>query len=442
MRRVLLTGFLTLVLAAPAVAAPGGGSSGFSGGGGGGGFSGGGGGSGGSCGTGCVTLSGPWAWIIVGGFFLLFGLGALLIGLKVWQLVKKRRERVARVELAAAEAAQDDAYFEPAELRGSAGALHAELFSAWNDGNRERLRERLGSDLMVEWERRLDDFVAKGWRNECAVVGDTKIEYVGLTNRAEESEDRACVRVSGQMRDVVLDGNGRLMTRTNTDSQTVGFAEYWTLGRARGRWILLSIEQDAEGAHNLDAPIVASPWSDEARLHDEAVTELAVADAAPNVAELADLDFDGDAHAAALDLSNADGRFAPQVLEAAARRAVAAWAEAVDGDDAALEAIATPGAVQGLLYGEDATRDTRLVVRGPDLRALRITGLDAATQPPTMTVEADVAGRRYVENRDTAAVVQGSKERETTFTERWTMALSGPPDTPWQVVTAQAARVA
>jgi predicted lipid-binding transport protein (Tim44 family) len=436
MRRILLTGFLTLLLAAPAAAAPGGGSSGFSGGGGGGGgFSGGGGGSGG-CGSGCVTISGPWAWVMVAGFFLLFGLIAALVGIAVARQAKKRRERVARVELAAAEAAQDDAYFEPADLRGAAGALHAELFAAWNDGDRERLRERLGSDLMVEWERRLDDFAAKGWRNQCAVVGDTKVEYVGLTNRAEESEDRAVVRVAGKMRDIVVDGDGRLMTRNNTNSQTVGFAEYWTLGRARGRWILLSIEQDAEGRHNLDAPIVASPWSDEARLHDEAVTELAVADAAPNVAELADLDFDGDARAAALDLSNADGRFAPQVLEAAARRAVAAWAEAVDGDDGALEAIATPDAVQALLYGGDASRETRLVVRGPKLSTLRIARLDAAHEPPTMSIEADVTGRRYVEDRDTAAVLRGSKDRETTFTERWTMALDGDPETPWRIADA------
>ena len=60
------------------------------------------------------------------------------------------------------------------------------------------------------------------------------------------------------------------------------------------------------------------------------------------VAEVADLEFEGDARAAALDLSLADGRFAPDVLEVAARRAVAAWAEAVDGGDAALSAIATP----------------------------------------------------------------------------------------------------
>jgi predicted lipid-binding transport protein (Tim44 family) len=437
-RTAVLTPILTLLLAAPALAAPGGGSSGFSGGGGGGGGFSGGGGSGGtgSCGSGCYQVSGIWAFVMFIAIFGFIALIALLIVLRVLRLKKRREARVRRVELAAAEAAQDDAYFDPGELRGSAGALHAELFHAWNDGDRQRLRERLGSDLMVEWERRLDDFAAKGWRNECAVVGDTKVEYVGLTNREAEAEDRAVVRVSGSMRDVVVDGDGNLKTRNNSNSQVVGFAEYWTLGRAHGRWILLSIEQDLEGMHHLEDPIVASPWSDEGRLHDEAVTELAVADAAPNVAEIADLDFDGDARAAALDLSNADGRFAPQVLEAAARRAVSAWAEAVDGDDAALEAIAEPGAVQALLYGGDASRDTRLVVRGPQLKALRIAALDAGAQPPTMTVEAELSGRRYVENRDTAAVLQGSKERETTFTERWTMALDGDSETPWRIAAA------
>ena len=84
-----------------------------------------------------------------------------------------------------------------------------------------------------------------------------------------------------------------------------------------------------------------------------------VADGLPEgftTADLAQLDFDGDARAHALDLSLADARFAPDVLEAAARRAVEAWAEAVDGDDAALERVASPEAVAGLLYGGDSTR--------------------------------------------------------------------------------------
>ena len=50
--------------------------------------------------------------------------------------------------------------------------------------------------------------------------------------------------------------------------------------------------------------------------------------------------------------------------------------------------------------------------------------------PATMTVEVELGGRRYVEDRDTATVVSGSKDSATTFTERWTLALDGPADAP------------
>jgi predicted lipid-binding transport protein (Tim44 family) len=50
-----------------------------------------------------------------------------------------------------------------------------------------------------------------------------------------------------------------------------------------------------------------------------------------------------------------------------------------------------------------------------------------------MTIEVELAGRRYMEDRDTAAVVAGSQSRETKFTERWTLALDGPPDQPWRI---------
>ncbi len=56
-----------------------------------------------------------------------------------------------------------------------------------------------------------------------------------------------------------------------------------------------------------------------------------------------------------------------------------------------------------------------------------------------MTVEADLSGRRYREDRDTAAVVEGSKEREVTFTERWTMTLDGDAATPWRIAATGAA---
>src|SRR5437763_9728115 len=184
--------------------------------------------------------------------------------------------------------------------------------------------------------------------------------------------------------------------------------------------------------------MLGSPDADVSAMRGESLIEAAVADAVPegtSVAEVADLDFDGDARAAALDLSLADGRFAPDVLEVAARRAVAAWAEAVDGGSKQLERIAGRSAIEDLLHRGDPSHRTRLVVRGPKVKGIRVTGLDAGAQPPTMTIEVDVEGRRYLEDRFTAAVLAGSRERPESFTERWTFALNGDARQPWRIAT-------
>jgi predicted lipid-binding transport protein (Tim44 family) len=70
-------------------------------------------------------------------------------------------------------------------------------------------------------------------------------------------------------------------------------------------------------------------------------------------------------------------------------------------------------------------------VRGPEVRRIRIVNLDAGAQPPTMTVEVELHGRRYIEDRDTTAILAGSQSRETTFTERWEFALDGDARQPW-----------
>jgi predicted lipid-binding transport protein (Tim44 family) len=66
--------------------------------------------------------------------------------------------------------------------------------------------------------------------------------------------------------------------------------------------------------------------------------------------------------------------------------------------------------------------------------------VEVEPEPATMSIEVELGGRRYVEDRDTAAVVSGSKDSAATFTERWTLALDGPDDAPWRLVAA-AARV-
>jgi len=267
-------------------------------------------------------------------------------------------------------------------------------------------------------------------------VRDPSVEYVGLVNRAADEEDRAVVRLAAPLESWVETPGGGRIYKTGHDDARVAFAEYWTLAKHDGHWMLVSIEQDSEGTHHLADEIVASPWSD-SRLHDEALVEQAVADRVPDGSSPADaaaVDFAGSAREAALDLSLADARFAPDILEAAVRGAVAAWAEAVDGDDAPLERVASPAAIDALLYAGDAQRRTRLVVRGPRLERVTIECLDGRAQPARMVVAIGVRGRRYREDRDTAAIVAGSRDRETSFEERWTLALDGPDDAPWRVV--------
>ena len=184
-----------------------------------------------------------------------------------------------------------------------------------------------------------------------------------------------------------------------------------------------------------------TPEYDERAMRDEALVEGATAEAVPEgtkIAELADLDFQGDARAAANDLSLADGRFAPDILEVAARRAVGAWAQAIDGDRSDLESIADRHVIQELLHPGDPSGKTRLVIRGPKVSEIRITRLDAQADPPTMQLEVQLEGRRYIEDRDTTAVVAGSSTSVARFTEHWTMGLSGDKDQPWRIVAVGA----
>src|SRR3954453_1496376 len=382
-RILTLCAFTLMLSPARALAAAGGGPSGF-GGGGGGGSSGGGGGFGGG-GSGSSRPSGPvdivFGVLIVIGviLFVLYWLYRQAVNAYVQERLRRRRnKRVRRVELAAAEAAEDDPDFAPDKVRAGAETLFRDVQWAWDALDRERLRTLVGKELLVEWEKRLDDFQRKGWRNHVQIVGDIDVQHVGLINRTADEEDRCVVRIDARLRDYVVNRQGKhIMQKGSTDEMT-RLREYWTLGkRPDGGWMVLSIEQDMEGSHHLDEEIVASPWSDDQRLHDEALVEGAVADKIVDgykISEVADLDFEGAARAAALDLSLADARFGPDILETAARRAVGGWAEAVDGEDDELLAVSTPEATRNLLY-PGGNEKRRLVVRGPRIERVTISAL-------------------------------------------------------------------
>lgn len=449
----LSTASLLLMLAvAPAALARGGsGSSGF-----GRGFGGGGGGFGRGFGHGhffFIPIGGGGGGLLVLiliGVLLLYVLPRLIVWWRAQQAQgtaarRKVAQRERKVELAAAEAAEDDPAFAPDVVRPAAARLFMDIQRAWDARDRMRLRALVAPDLLSEWERRLDDFDRKGWHNRVQPTGEPRVEYVGLRNTGDDRTKRATVRIETSLRDYVEDSYGQRVGRADSLSETIKVREYWTLGKRNDHWILFSIEQGAEGDHALNEEIVASPWADDRSMRDAALVEGAVADAVPegtNLAELADLDFQGDARSAANDLSLADGRFAPDILEVAARRAVSAWAEAVDGEDAQLLALAHPDAAQQLLHPGDPSRQTRLVVRGPHVKQIRIVALDAAASPPTMAIEVDLEGRRYLEDRDSAAVVAGSQSRATNFTEHWTLALDGDAAQPWRIASVGSSAVA
>ena len=424
------------------LAAAGGGSSGF----GGGGFGGGGGGYAGGGGFGGGGYGGTASAGSVLALFLVFGVIALIIVLSMFRsymtvrnMRQKRIERDGRVRTASAEAAADDAAFDADAITAGTAALFGAIQHAWDQRDDRALQTMVGDDLLVEWRLRMQDLSARGWHNRVRVLRGPEVLYVGIDNKADDADDRAIVHIEATLEDFVETDDGMRIMRSDDDDAVVTLSEYWTLAKRDGTWILLSIEQDREGAHHLDAPIIASPWADDVGLRDAAIVEAAVADKAlegTSTAELVDVSLAADARTQAMDLSLVDGRFAPDVLAAAARRAVAAWAEAVDGPDAALEAIASPAAIEQLLYPSADGHNARLVVRGPQIESITIERLAAEPAPARMKVALKVRGRRYLENRDTAAVLAGDKGREVKFSESWTLALDGSDEVPWRLVDA------
>ncbi len=363
---------------------------------------------------------------------------ALLAGYRLRRNRRAREERGIVTGRAAAEAAEDDEHFGVDVVQAAALALFTEVQRAWDAANRDALRKVAGADLMREWELRLDDFAKKGWRNRVRVTHDPLITYVGLVNREDDREDRVVVSIECQLEDYVMAERGKIVFREGEKSKEVRLCEYWTLARSENEWRVDSIQSEDEGAGVLKAPLVASPWSDEGRLHDAAVIEGAMASAAPvgspAADELVDVDYADNARAAALDLALVDGRYGPEVIEAAVRGVVPAWVAAVDGADDELLRVATPQAVHELLYpqGGDAVR---LFVREARVQRVRITAFDTAADPPRMTAEVRFRGRRYLEDRSTAAVVEGNREREDEHIETLILRLdAADAAVPWRVI--------
>ena len=349
----------------------------------------------------------------------------------------RRARRAAEVQRAALVASEDDGAFSVERVNRESRQLFVDVQDAWDRDDVASLESLVGPDLLTEWKLRLADFRRKGWRNHVTVRNAT-VEYVGMTNRLDETEDRVVVRVAALLEDVVVDAHENVINHQGNATGETHLREYWTLAKRNGGWTLQSIEQDMEGEYRLDEVLESDP-SEDSRLTDRARVEVAVADALPSDirhGDVADANLtSGDL--AARDLSLSDQRFDPDVIEAAVRRGVEAWSEAIDGDDAAFARLAQPRLLEELLHPPGLTTNNRLVVRAPVVRRVAITGVDTTRDPPRATVDIDLEGVRYIEDRNTLALVGGTRDRPTAFGGTWTLVLDGPDDAPWRIETVR-----
>jgi predicted lipid-binding transport protein (Tim44 family) len=349
---------------------------------------------------------------------------------------REREQREASVMTSALEAAMEDSAFDPDDVRAAAAGLVVDTQEAWDTRDRDRLAHLVGPDLLREWTRRLDDFDRRGWHAHAGVSEAPVVKIVGITNREGEDDDQVVVHIRARAQSWVETRRGETLFEDGATGPDVLLSQYWTLGRRDGRWILVSIEEEGEGDHNLSAPVIARPDSDPG-LHDRTRTEMATSDTAGDavsVAELVPTGMTDDARTVAMDLALVDDRFSPDVLTVAVRSAVEAWTIAIDGSDDALERRATPGAVQRLLYG--GSDQVRTVVRGPRIDEVVIDRVDGSTAPPRIEVTIEHRARWYREDRDTQAVVEGSRTKEQARTEHWTFALDDDAERPWLLVSA------
>src|SRR5262245_1680245 len=217
------------------LAAAGGGSSGF-GGGGGGGFSGGGGG-GYSGGGGVYAGGGASAGFVLVVVFVVVAL-VLFSVFGTWlaqrRLRRMRAERADRVRTASVEAAQDDPAFASETVEGGCAALFRDIQAAWDADDLAQPGAMVGDALMVGWRGRRDDCRRKGWRNRVRVIDGPEVQYVGLVNREQDSEDRVVVHVAATLEDYVQTGSGGRVLRTGERDAVTELSEYWTLVKRGG----------------------------------------------------------------------------------------------------------------------------------------------------------------------------------------------------------------
>jgi len=169
---------------------------------------------------------------------------------------KRRRERAQRVQLAATEAAADDARLAPATIVKSAQALFHLVHLARHARDPARLATLLDPALgLDEWERRLEPD-RRARRSHTEVRGDVRVDLVGLT-RCPVDGVKVTVIIEAQLASR-SDDDRRRADRPEKSPDVVRLCQYWTLAMRDGLWIVRAIQERAAGEHHLAEPIMTA----------------------------------------------------------------------------------------------------------------------------------------------------------------------------------------
>jgi hypothetical protein len=128
-----------------------------------------------------------------------------------------------------------------------------------------------------------------------------------------------------------------------------------------------------------------------------------------------------------------EGWFGPDMAANVARRAIAAWAAAVNGDDAPLAAMADGDAAHWLL---NPVRKAWAIAPGPVVTGMTIWAVKLAPDPAELNVSWQFTGRqRPVEPTPEPglALPSGWSDEEQVFVGMITLAFTGPHAWPWRL---------
>ena len=299
-----------------------------------------------------------------------------------WGAVRHRktepaaRRRARRAEAASVEASLENEAFAPETVR----ATVAEILRLAQSFGREVGQDSDGGMVGV-WARQHRLGEAR------RVDEHARVDVLQVVNRGD-LEDRVVVRVRGRVH--------RLQRRTIGEPEAVAFDERWTLGRAGHGWRLIEFDAQPLAKALINAPVIAHRWADDERLQEQSLAELAQADAPadPQVAGL--VDDEADPARQLLDLSVADGRFAPALIEAALTQIIDAWQQATIGSiDSLQQRVAMP--VVGQLLGPfGSDPPMRLLLRDARLRQWHPVAVLTATGNPQIEVAVTVSAVRYL----------------------------------------------